>query len=51
MKRRDDPKQSRDFIKKARELEADEKASAADTIIGRLEKQPYEAREAKPQKK
>ncbi len=35
---RDDPEQSRLFVEKARELEADEKRSAADKLMGRLAK-------------
>jgi hypothetical protein len=34
----DDPKQSKLFIEKAREIEADEKRSAADKVMGRLVK-------------
>lgn len=34
--RRDDPAQSRLFIKKAKEVEADETASASDTLIRHL---------------
>jgi hypothetical protein len=34
----DDPAQSRAFIKKAREIEADEDRSAADELLGRLAK-------------
>jgi hypothetical protein len=46
--RRDDEEQSRLFIKKAREIEADEKKSAADNLMKRLaEKRP----EPRPQKK
>jgi hypothetical protein len=37
---RDDPAQSRAFIKKAREIEADEAASRADDLMGRLAKRP-----------
>ncbi len=38
---KDDPKQSRLFIEKAREVGADEKKSAADKLMGRLaEKKP-----------
>lgn len=42
--RQDDKAQSRAFIEKARELEADEKASAADKLIGQLAKKPPEPR-------
>lgn len=39
--RPDDPEQSRAFIEKALEVEADEKKSAADKVMGRLaEKKP-----------
>ena len=41
---RDDPDQSRVFIKKAREIEADEKQSAADELLGRLAKMPPKPR-------
>jgi hypothetical protein len=41
---RDDPKQSRLFIEKARELGADEDKSASDTLIGQLAKKPPEPR-------
>jgi len=33
---RDDPAQSRAFIEKAREIEADEERSRADDVMGRL---------------
>jgi hypothetical protein len=36
----DDPKQSRAFIEKAREIEADEEHSAADKLMERLAKTP-----------
>jgi hypothetical protein len=36
----DDPEQSRAFIKKAREIGADEDKSAADQLLGRLAKMP-----------
>jgi hypothetical protein len=35
---RDDPEQSRAFIKKAREIDADEDRSDADELLGRLAK-------------
>jgi hypothetical protein len=35
---RDDPEQSKAFIEKAREIEADEKRSAADKLMERLAK-------------
>ena len=41
---RDDPTQSKAFIEKAKEIEADEKESAADEVIGRLTKMPPEPR-------
>jgi hypothetical protein len=34
----DDPKQSKLFIAKAREVEVDEKSSASDLLLGRLAK-------------
>jgi len=40
--KRDDPQQSQLFIKKAREIEADETSSAADDLLGKLAKQPPE---------
>jgi hypothetical protein len=40
----DNPAQSKAFIEKAKEIEADEKASAADDVIERLAKQPPEPR-------
>jgi hypothetical protein len=42
MKGRDDPKQSRLFIKKAREIGADEKNSRADDLLRDLAKKPPE---------
>jgi hypothetical protein len=42
--RRDDPAQSRAFIKKAREISSDEKHSASDELIGQLAKKPPEPR-------
>jgi len=36
----DDPEQSREFIKKAREIGADEEKSAADELLERLAKMP-----------
>jgi hypothetical protein len=44
---RDDPEQSRLFIKKAREIGADEENSRADEVIGRLAKKPPEPRPRK----
>lgn len=38
--RRDDPAQSRAFIKAAREAEADEKKSEAEAVLGVLAKKP-----------
>jgi hypothetical protein len=40
----DDPEQSREFIKKAREIGADEEKSAADILMGQLAKLPPEPR-------
>jgi hypothetical protein len=40
----DNPAQSKAFIEKAKEIEADEKASAADDVIRRLAKQPPDPR-------
>jgi hypothetical protein len=37
---RDDPEQSRLFVKKAREIGADEDRSAADDLLGVLHKKP-----------
>jgi hypothetical protein len=45
--RRDDKEQSRLFIKKAREIEADEKSSASDQLIDRLAKMAPAPREFK----
>lgn len=42
--KRDDPDQSKLFIAKAREIEADEKRSAADKLMGRLVKMKPEPR-------
>jgi hypothetical protein len=42
--RKDDPEQSKAFIKKAREIEADEKRSAADKLMERLAKTPPQKR-------
>jgi hypothetical protein len=41
---RDDPEQSKAFIEKAREIEADEKHSAADKLMERLAKTPPKPR-------
>jgi len=38
----DDKEQSKAFIEKAREIEADEEKSAADELMGRLAKKPPE---------
>lgn len=38
----DDEEQSRAFIEKAREIEADEDRSKADALLGRLAKRPPE---------
>jgi hypothetical protein len=43
----DDPEQSKAFIEKAREIEADEKHSAADKLMERLAKTKPEPRKAK----
>jgi hypothetical protein len=45
--RKDDPEQSKAFIEKAREIEADEKRSAADKLMGRLAKTKPEPRKGK----
>jgi hypothetical protein len=45
---RDDPEQSQLFIKKAREIGADEKNSRADELIRNLAKKPPEPRKKKP---
>jgi hypothetical protein len=42
----DDPKQSRAFIEKAREIEADEEHSAADKLMERLAKTKPEPRKS-----
>jgi hypothetical protein len=39
-----DKEQSRAFIKKAREIEADEERSASDELLGQLAKKPPEPR-------
>lgn len=44
---RDDPEQSRLFIKKAREIGADEERSRSDELIGHLAKKPPEPRAGK----
>jgi hypothetical protein len=41
---RDNPEQSRAFIEKAREIEADEEQSKADDLMGQLAKKPPEPR-------
>lgn len=43
----DDREQSKLFIKKAREIEADEESSAADEVLGRLAKKPPRRRRKK----
>ena len=43
---RDDPEQLRAFIEKAREIEADEKHSAADKLMGRLAAKKPEPRKS-----
>jgi hypothetical protein len=43
-KTRDDPDQSKAFIEKAREIEADEERSAADKLMGKLAKMKPEPR-------
>jgi hypothetical protein len=45
--RRDDPAQSRLFIKKAREIDADQDKSAADELIGHLQHKPPAPRQKK----
>ena len=45
--RKDNPEQSKLFIEKAREIEADEKRSAADKLMGRLVKMKPEPRKGK----
>jgi hypothetical protein len=45
--RKDDPKQSRAFIEKAREIGAEEDHSRADELIGRLAKKPPDPRKKK----
>jgi hypothetical protein len=43
----DDRKQSKLFMQKAREIEADEEQSAADELLGQLAKKPPEPRKPK----
>jgi hypothetical protein len=43
----DDKEQSRAFIEKAREIEADEDRSDADELLGRLAKMPPDPRKPK----
>ena len=45
--KRDDPEQSRLFVKKAREIEADERGSEADDLLGALAKRKPEPRSKK----
>jgi hypothetical protein len=47
-KNRDDPEQSKLFIKKARELKADEANSASDALLKRLATRPPKPRKTKP---
>ena len=47
-RRLDDPEQSRLFVKKAREIGADEEDSAADALLGALHKKPHEPRTKRP---
>jgi hypothetical protein len=47
---RDDEEQSQLFIKKAREIGADEEQSRADELIGRLAKKPPEPRKTNTDK-
>lgn len=42
--RRDDPEQSKLFIKKAREIGADEESWAADELLGHLRNKPPKPR-------
>jgi hypothetical protein len=44
---KDDPEQSKLFIEKAREIEADEDSSAADELMKRMAKTPPEPRKPK----
>ena len=44
----DDPEQSKAFIEKAREIEADEKHSAADKLMERLAKTKPDPRKGSP---
>jgi hypothetical protein len=45
--RPDNPEQSKAFIEKAREIEADEKRSAADKLMGRLAKMKPQPKSSK----
>jgi len=45
--KRDDTEQSKAFIKKAREIGADEEWSAADELLGRLAQEPPKPREGR----
>jgi len=45
--KRDNPAQSRAFIKKARELEADEESSRSDELVERLARKPPDPRKKK----
>jgi hypothetical protein len=49
--KRDDPEQSKAFIEKAREIEADEEHSAADKLMERLAKTKPEPRKKESEKK
>jgi hypothetical protein len=48
---RDDPEQSRLFIKKAREIGADKESSEADELMGKLSKRKPDPRKSKENKK
>lgn len=45
--KRDDPEQSKLFLKKAREIGADDAQSEADEVMGKLAKQPPEPHKRK----
>jgi hypothetical protein len=47
MPKRDDTEQSRLFIKKTREIEADERGSKSDELLRQLAKMPPEPRKPK----
>jgi hypothetical protein len=46
----DDPEQSKAFIEKAREIEADEEHSAADELMKRMAKTKPQPKTSKPSK-